>query len=136
MDGFIRSTVICTSGGNMFLISLILLSILCWLTSILAFQSMKALISQLPRLVVLRIIFKSGTCFTAFSNSRVTVIIILFTGCWPASAIIFIFGNVISGNKAVCILLYAKNPPKIMMAITTVTGFLCEMKKFFIVYKI
>ena len=44
-------------------------------------QSMNAEISQVPRLVVLRIIFKSGTCFTAFSNCRVTVIIIFFTGC-------------------------------------------------------
>ena len=48
----------------------------------------------------------------AFSKWRVTVTIILSTGCRPASAIIFILGKVISGNNAVCIFVYANAPPK------------------------
>ena len=105
IDGFILSTVICISGGKVFFISLIFDSILCWLISILAFQSMKADISQLPLLVVLRIFCRSGTCLIAFSSCLVTVIIIFLTGCCPASAMILIFGKVISGNNADCSLL-------------------------------
>src|SRR5258705_10993291 len=101
IEGFILATVILTSGGKRFLISLILDSICCWFTSILLFQFIKADISQLPRLVLLRIICRSGTCLMAASNGLVTVTIILSTGCRPASAITLILGNVISGNKDV-----------------------------------
>src|SRR5450432_1865688 len=126
MDGFIFSTVICVSGGRLFLICAILDSILCWLRSTLAFQSINADISQLPLLVVLRIIFKSGTCLITFSNGFVTVIIILFTGCKPASAMILILGKLISGKRAVCILLYTNNPAPIMRTSKTETGFLYD----------
>src|SRR5678816_609948 len=102
MDGFILATVIFTSGGNVFRISLILDSMCCWLTSILLLQLINAEISQLPRLVVLLIFSRSGTCLMAVSSGLVTVTIILFTGCKPASAMILIFGKVISGNKEVC----------------------------------
>ena len=101
MEGFILSTVICTPGGRSFLISEILDSIRCWLKSTLASQSMNAEISQLPRLVILLISARSGTRLMAFSRGFVTVTIILFTGCNPASAMIFILGKVISGNKEV-----------------------------------
>ena len=90
----------------------------------LASQSIKADISQLPRLVILLIICKSGTCLMAFSKGRVTVTIILLTGCKPASAIIFIFGKVISGKSEVCNLPYAKIPPMMMIAIITAIGLL------------
>src|SRR5260221_13177281 len=105
MDGFIFSTVICVSGGRLLLISLIFDSMRCWLRSIFAFQSIKAEISQLPLLVVLRTYGRSGTCLIAFSSGLVTVTIILFTGCRPASAITFILGNVISGTSEACSLL-------------------------------
>src|SRR5450432_476678 len=98
MEGFIFSTVIFTSGGKRFLISLIFDSICCWFTSILLFQFIKAEISQLPRLVVLRIICRSGTCLMDASNGLVTVTIILSAGCRPASAMILILGKVISGK--------------------------------------
>src|ERR1700730_6446132 len=58
----------------------------------------------------------------------VTVTIILLTGCCPASAITFILGNVISGKRAVFILLYANNPPKMMMTRMRARGFLCLTK--------
>src|SRR5436189_460679 len=127
MEGFILATVILTSGGKVFLISLIFDSICCWLTSILLLQFMKADISQLPRLVVLRIICRSGTCLIAVSNGFVTVTIILSTGCRPASAITLILGKVISGNKEVCNLPYTYIPPIIMRASNTARGFLCDM---------
>src|SRR6187401_271623 len=105
MEGFIFATVIFTSGGSVFLISLIFDSMCCWLTSISLFHVMNADISQLPRLVVLRIVSRSGICLIAASNGFVTLTIILSTGCNPASAIILILGKVISGNNEVCILL-------------------------------
>src|SRR5438309_383131 len=83
MEGFIFSTVICVPGGRLLFISLILDSMRCWLRSISAFQSIKADISQLPRLVVLRTYCRSGTCLMAFSNGFVTVTIILLTGWRP-----------------------------------------------------
>ena len=129
MDGFIFSTVIATPVGKSFLISAILDSMRCWLRSMLAFQFIKADISQLPRLVMLRMSARSGTCLMAFSKGFVTVTIILSTGCKPASAIIFILGKVISGNKEVCKRLYTKNPLMIMSTIITVRGFLYVMKK-------
>src|ERR1700704_3253302 len=101
MEGFIFATEIFTSGGNVFLISLIFDSMCCWLTSILLLQFIKADISQLPRLVELRINCRSGTCLMAASNGFVTVTIILSTGCRPASAITLILGKVISGNREV-----------------------------------
>src|SRR3954462_10293756 len=104
IDGFIFSTVICTSGGKSFLISLIFDSMRCRLMSTSASQLRKADNSQLPRLVMLRMVCKSCTCLMAFSKGLVTVIIILSIGCCPASAITFILGKVISGNKEVCIL--------------------------------
>src|SRR5258708_2516859 len=104
MEGFIFSTVIWVSGGRLFLIWAILDSIRCWLRSTFAFQSIKAEISQVPLLVMLRIVFRAGTCLITFSSGLVTVIIILSTGCKPASAMILIFGKLISGNRAVCIL--------------------------------
>ncbi len=58
MEGFIFSTVICRSLGRSFLISAIFDSIRCLLRSTFAFQLMKADISQLPRLVMLRMILK------------------------------------------------------------------------------
>src|SRR6185437_14017042 len=131
MEGFIFSTVICVSGGRRFLTCPILDSICCLLRSILAFQSIKAEISQLPLLVVLRIIFRSGTCLMAFSSGLLTVIIILSTGWSPASAMILILGKVISGKREVCNLLYASRPPAIISTISTVTGFLYTRKKFF-----
>src|SRR5437868_11557345 len=80
MEGFILATVIFTSGGRLFLTSLIFDSICCWFTSISLLQSMKADISQLPLLVVLRRRTRSGTCLIADSNGLVTVTIILSTG--------------------------------------------------------
>ena len=67
-----------------------------------AFQSRKALISQLPRLVTLRIFWSPGVRLIAVSNGRVTVTIILFTGWRPLSAITFTFGKVTSGNNEDC----------------------------------
>src|SRR5207237_653086 len=131
MEGFIFSTVTCTSGGNIFLTWFIFDSIRCWLISTSDFQSRNAEISQLPRLVVLLIVFTSGTCFIAASNGFVTVTIILLTGCKPASAMILILGKVISGNNAVCKRWYVNIPPIIMRTSITVTGFLYEEKKFF-----
>src|SRR5258708_34252303 len=110
MEGFIFSTVIWVPGGRLLFISLIFDSIRCWLRSISAFQSMKAEISQLPRLVVLRTYRRSGTCLTAFSRGLVTVTIILLTGWRPASARIFILGKVISGNREGWILLKPNIP--------------------------
>src|SRR5580700_2804710 len=124
MDGFIFSTVIWVSAGRLFLTCAIFDSTLCRLRSIFAFQSINAEISQVPLLVMLLIILRSGTCFTAFSKGLVTVIIILFTGCKPASAIIFILGKLISGKSEVCILLYANKPPIIIRKSKTETGFL------------
>src|ERR1700752_2730878 len=131
MDGFIFATVIFTSGGNTFLISLIFDSMCCLLTSISLFQFMKADISQLPLLVVLRIIWRSGTCLIAASSGFVTVTIILSTGCRPASAITLILGKVISGNKDVCNLPYTYIPPIIIRASSTASGFLCDIKNLF-----
>ena len=51
-----------------FLFRAILDSMRCWLRSTFAFQFMKADISQLPRLVILRISARSGTCLIAFSK--------------------------------------------------------------------
>src|SRR4051812_16934777 len=101
MEGFIFSTVMFTSAGREFLIWAMRDSILCWPRSTSAFQFIKADISQLPLLVVLRTSDRSGTCLMADSSGLVTVSIILFTGCRPASAITLIFGKVISGNKEV-----------------------------------
>src|SRR5689334_2553591 len=56
IEGFILATLICTSGGRLFLISAIFDSIRCWLRSISAFQLMNAEISHVPLLVVLLII--------------------------------------------------------------------------------
>src|SRR3954463_2025773 len=134
IDGFIFSTLIWTPAGSEPLISLIFDSILCWLRSTFASQFKKADSSQLPRLVVLLTSARSGICLIAFSNGLVTVTIILSTGCKPASAIIFILGKVISGNKDVCNLLYAKRPPAIIKTIKTVRGFLYDIKNWFTIY--
>src|ERR1017187_7947476 len=99
MDGAIFSIVIWVVEGRRLRISLILESICCLLMSRSAVLSIKADNSQLPLLVVLRSIFKSGTRFIAFSKGRVMVIIILSTGCSPFSAMILIFGKVISGKR-------------------------------------
>src|SRR5680860_763724 len=101
-EGVIRSMVIRVFGGRLFLISLILDSINCWLVKISAFQSRKAEISQLPRLVVLRIPVRSGIFFIVSSSNRVTVTIILSTGCSPLSAMILILGKVTRGNRELC----------------------------------
>src|ERR1700693_1757746 len=101
MEGFIFSTVTCTPGGRELFISVIFDSILCCARSIFVFQSINADISQVPRLVVLLMVNRSGTCLMAFSSGFVTVTIILSTGWRPASAMILILGNVISGNREV-----------------------------------
>src|SRR5579872_6392172 len=93
-------------------------------------QFRKADISQLPRLVVLRTVCKSGTCLMAFSSGLVTVTIILFTGCRPSSAMILILGKVISGNREVCSFEYTNSPLTIISANTKLSGFLCDIKKF------
>src|ERR1700744_2644172 len=134
MEGFIFSTVIWVSGGRSFLIWLIFDSMRCWLRSMLALQSMKAEISQLPLLVVLRTYWRSGTCLMAFSNGLVTVTIILSTGCNPASAMILIFGKVISGKSEVCNLLYTKPPPNNTITSVTEMGLLYRRKKFLMDY--
>src|SRR4051812_26509858 len=98
------------------------------------FQSINAENSQLPRLVVLRKSFRSGTFLIANSIGRVTVKTILLTGIWPASAMIFIFGNVISGKRETCILLYTKPPARKIITITTVSGLLCVLKNFIVTF--
>ena len=102
MDGFIFSTVTFTSAGIAPLAWLMADSMRCCVKSTFVFQSTKADISQLPLLVVLRIKVMPGTFLMAVSSGLVTVTIILLTGCSPASAIIFILGKVISGNKETC----------------------------------
>jgi hypothetical protein len=67
----------------------------------------------------------------AASNGFVTLTIILSTGCNPASAMILILGNVISGNNDVCNLPYTNIPPAIIRARRTARGFLCEIKNLF-----
>src|ERR1700754_2992024 len=128
IDGFIFSTVICTPVGRELLISDIFDSIRCFARSISVFQSIKADISQVPLLVVLRIFNRSGTCLITFSSGFVTVTIILSTGWRPASAMILIFGKVISGNKEVLNWLYTKTPPSRMINKQAVIGFLYETK--------
>ena len=124
IEGFIFSTWICTSAGSWFLICAIRDSIICWFTSILAFQLRNAEISHVPRLVVLLKSLRSGTILIASSSGLVTVTIIFSTGCSPLSAIILSFGNVISGNNETWILPYRKSPPAIITAMITEIGFL------------
>src|SRR6201992_649455 len=128
MEGFIFAVVIFTSAGRSFFIWSMADCMRCRLISISAFQLIKADISQLPRLVVLRTICRSGTCLMAFSSGLVTVTIILLTGCKPSSAITFILGKVTSGNNEVCILVYTNTPPKMISARTRLIGFLCVRK--------
>src|SRR5665811_147463 len=106
----------------------------CLHKSMSSFQPIKAEISQLPRLVMLRMFFRPGTRLMAFSSGLVTVIIILLTGCKPLSAMTLIFGKVTSGKSDDCILLYEKIPAAKMINNTTATGFLWETKKLFMAY--
>jgi hypothetical protein len=77
---------------------------------------------------MLLMVNRSGTCLMAFSSGFVTVTIILSTGWRPASAMIFIFGKVISGKRDVLNWLKTKIPPSRMMNKHAVIGFLYETK--------
>ena len=132
MEGFIFSTVICTSAAESFLISAILDSMRCWLRSTFAFQFINAEISQLPRLVILRISARSGTCLMAFSkwfgNRHHHFVYRLQTRIGND----LYFRKSDFGKKEVCNRLYTKTPPIKISAIITVSGFLYVIKNFFI----
>src|SRR5665811_1598880 len=101
MDGFIFSTEKTVLGRILPCDWLIKDSICDLAVLISVLQSTKTEISQLPREVVLRIYCSPSVRRMMFSKGMVTVVIILSTGCCPASAMTLIFGKVMSGKSPV-----------------------------------